>query len=98
MHNAKRQFFRSLTFCAYVCSYCILLIVLHIFLGGSLVSDDSKSSVTITSQLLGLNEEELKRSLTSRVMITSKGGTVGTIIKLVFYVMCKIMKMTCSII
>ena len=50
-----------------------------------MVSDKSKSSLTITAQLLGLNEEELKRSLTSRVMITSKGGTVGTIIKLVLH-------------
>ena len=54
------------------------------YVGGSLVSGKSKASVAITSQLLGLNEEELKRSLTSRVMITTKGGTVGTIIKLVF--------------
>ena len=53
------------------------------YIGGSLVSDKSKASVAITAQLLGLNEEELKRSLTSRVMITTKGGTVGTIIKLV---------------
>ena len=57
----------------YICTY----------VGGSLVSGKSKASVAITSQLLGLNEEELKRSLTSRVMITTKGGTVDTNIKLV---------------
>ena len=59
------------------------VIFVHTYIGGSLVSDKSKASVAITAQLLGLNEEELKRSLTSRVMITTKGGTVGTIIKLV---------------
>jgi len=58
---------------------------MYLLVGGSLVSDKSKASVVITSQLLGLNEEELKRSLTSRVMVTTKGGTVGTIIKLVIY-------------
>ena len=59
---------------------------LFLLSGGSLVSDKSKPSVAITAQLLGLNEEELKRSLTSRVMITTKGGTVGTIIKLACHI------------
>ena len=66
-------------------SFCELRLFVCTYVGGSLVSGKSKASVATTSQLLGLNEEELKRSLTSRVMITTKGGTVGTIIKLVIY-------------
>ena len=55
--------------------------VAYLHTGGSLVPSKSTSSVAITCQLLGLNVDELKRSLTSRVMMTTKGGTVGTIIK-----------------
>lgn len=33
------------------------------------------------ASLLGIEVEELRRSLTSRVMTTTKGGAVGTIIK-----------------
>lgn len=50
-------------------------------LGGSLVRDSCQQSLVGVANLLGLEVNELKRSLTSRVMTTTKGGAVGTIIK-----------------
>ena len=50
--------------------------------GGSVVSAGaSMASLGGVAGLLGLEEVELQRSLTSRVMTTTKGGAVGTIIK-----------------
>ena len=49
--------------------------------GGSLVTRDSHSILVGVAHLLGLEEGELQRALTSRVMTTTKGGAVGTIIK-----------------
>ena len=49
--------------------------------GGSVIAGKSKLSLQGTANLLGLEPEELQRSLTSRVMTTTKGGAVGTIIK-----------------
>ena len=49
--------------------------------GGSLVSPESQKSLVGVASLLGIEVEELRRSLTSRVMTTTKGGAVGTIIK-----------------
>ena len=52
-----------------------------IALGGSKVTEGSKVSLEGVANLLGLAVTDLERSLTSRVMTTTKGGTVGTIIK-----------------
>ena len=41
----------------------------------------SRGSVVGVANLLGLEVKELERGLTSRVMTTTKGGSVGTIIK-----------------
>ena len=49
--------------------------------GGSLVSSSCQQSLVGVANLLGLEVGELRRSLTSRVMTTTKGGAVGTIIK-----------------
>ena len=49
--------------------------------GGSLVTGGSRGTLVGVARLLGLDEGELQRALTSRVMITTKGGSVGTIIK-----------------
>ena len=49
--------------------------------GGSLVSAATMASLGGVAGLLGLEVVELQRSLTSRVMTTTKGGAVGTIIK-----------------
>ena len=56
------------------------------YIDGNLANDKSKASVVITFRLLRLNEKELKRSLTLCFMITTKGCTVGNIIKLVVYI------------
>lgn len=49
--------------------------------GGSVVSASCQQSLVGVATLLGLEVIELQRSLTSRVMTTTKGGAVGTIIK-----------------
>jgi hypothetical protein len=56
---------------------------LHIYLplGGSIVCGSCRQSLVGVANLLGLEVPELQRSLTSRVMTTTKGGAVGTIIK-----------------
>ena len=41
----------------------------------------SMTSLEGVAGLLGLEKVELQRSLTSRVMTTTKGGNLGTIIK-----------------
>ena len=45
------------------------------------MSPESQKSLVGVASLLGIEVEELRRSLTSRVMTTTKGGAVGTIIK-----------------
>ena len=45
------------------------------------MSPESQQSLVGVASLLGIEVEELRRSLTSRVMTTTKGGAVGTIIK-----------------
>ncbi|XP_011309584.1 myosin heavy chain 95F isoform X1 [Fopius arisanus] len=48
--------------------------------GGSRISGRSEKAVTITARLLGVNPEELRQSLISKVMQTSRGGIKGTVI------------------
>lgn len=48
--------------------------------GGCTVTQSSESSLQITSQLLGLDPDELRRALTARVMQAVKGGFKGTVI------------------
>ena len=57
------------------------IINFDIFVGGSLVGEGSKKTLQGVASLLGLEAVELQRALTSRVMTTTKGGAVGTIIK-----------------
>ncbi len=54
-----------------------------VFPGGSVVSGSAqvRQSLAGVANLLGLEVVELQRALTSRVMTTTKGGAVGTIIK-----------------
>ena len=49
--------------------------------GGSIVCGSTMAALEGVAGLLGLEAAELQRSLTSRVMTTTKGGAVGTIIK-----------------
>lgn len=45
------------------------------------MGEGSKKTLQGVASLLGLEAVELQRALTSRVMTTTKGGAVGTIIK-----------------
>ena len=45
-----------------------------------MISGKSSPSLKIASGLMGLDEDELKHSLTSRVMQATKGGMKGTVI------------------
>lgn len=47
--------------------------------GGSRVTPDSEQSLRVAAVLMGVDPDELRQSLLSRVMQTSKGGLKGTI-------------------
>uniref|UniRef100_A0A8C5R6U5 Unconventional myosin-VI n=1 Tax=Leptobrachium leishanense TaxID=445787 RepID=A0A8C5R6U5_9ANUR len=49
--------------------------------GGCNLKNQSSKSLQCCSVLLGLDEDDLRVSLTSRVMLTTAGGTKGTVIK-----------------
>lgn len=48
--------------------------------GGCRVSHASEKSLIIASKLLGIDANELKQALVSRVMQSSRGGLKGTVI------------------
>lgn len=48
--------------------------------GGCRVTEASESSLKIAAGLMGLDEDELNRALTARVMQATKGGYKGTVI------------------
>lgn len=48
--------------------------------GGCRVSHSSEKSLLISSKLLGIDPNELKQALVSRVMQSSRGGIKGTVI------------------
>ena len=50
-------------------------------LGGCRVAKATEGALLNASKLLGADVEELRESLTSRVMQASRGGQKGTIIK-----------------
>lgn len=54
---------------------------LHLPLEMSTISRSSSRSFSLACKMLQLEEEDLQRALVSRVMTTSKGGAMGTIIK-----------------
>uniref|UniRef100_A0A8C4RIN7 Unconventional myosin-VI n=1 Tax=Erpetoichthys calabaricus TaxID=27687 RepID=A0A8C4RIN7_ERPCA len=49
--------------------------------GGCILKKKSSQAVENCAELLGLCEEDLRVSLTTRVMLTTAGGTKGTVIK-----------------
>ncbi|KAM4041432.1 unconventional myosin-VI isoform 5-T5 [Anomaloglossus baeobatrachus] len=49
--------------------------------GGCTLKNKSSKSLEYCSALLGLDEDDLRVSLTTRVMLTTAGGTKGTVIK-----------------
>ncbi|XP_043366480.1 unconventional myosin-VI isoform X6 [Dermochelys coriacea] len=49
--------------------------------GGCILKNKSSQSLECCAELLGLDQEDLRVSLTTRVMLTTAGGTKGTVIK-----------------
>ncbi|XP_026550916.1 unconventional myosin-VI isoform X4 [Pseudonaja textilis] len=49
--------------------------------GGCTLKNKSAQSLEFCAKLLGLDEDDLRVSLTTRVMLTTAGGTKGTVIK-----------------
>ncbi|KAG7460636.1 hypothetical protein MATL_G00200880 [Megalops atlanticus] len=49
--------------------------------GGCTLKNQSSQSLEYCAELLGLDEEDLRVSLTTRVMLTTAGGAKGTVIK-----------------
>uniref|UniRef100_A0A8C6XXL9 Unconventional myosin-VI n=1 Tax=Naja naja TaxID=35670 RepID=A0A8C6XXL9_NAJNA len=49
--------------------------------GGCTLKNKSAQSLKFCAKLLGLDEDDLRVSLTTRVMLTTAGGTKGTVIK-----------------
>ena len=50
-------------------------------LGGSELTPESEGIVIHVAKLLGVLPEELSMSLTTRIMMTTKGGGMGTLYK-----------------
>uniref|UniRef100_A0A8C8SGE5 Unconventional myosin-VI n=1 Tax=Pelusios castaneus TaxID=367368 RepID=A0A8C8SGE5_9SAUR len=49
--------------------------------GGCILKNKSSQSLEYCADLLGLDQDDLRVSLTTRVMLTTAGGTKGTVIK-----------------
>lgn len=48
--------------------------------GGCHVSPRSEKSLAVAATLMGVDKEELRQSLVSKVMMTARGGLKGTVI------------------
>ncbi|KAG7220505.1 hypothetical protein INR49_018032 [Caranx melampygus] len=49
--------------------------------GGCAIKNQSSQTLENCAELLGLEQEDLRVSLTTRVMLTTAGGAKGTVIK-----------------
>uniref|UniRef100_A0A8C6LGK9 Unconventional myosin-VI n=1 Tax=Nothobranchius furzeri TaxID=105023 RepID=A0A8C6LGK9_NOTFU len=49
--------------------------------GGCIIKNQSNETLQYCAELLGLDQDDLRVSLTTRVMLTTAGGTKGTVIK-----------------
>jgi hypothetical protein len=66
--------------CVCVCgAYACLLVC--VFPGGCILMNQSSPTLAYCADLLGLDQEDLRVSLTTRVMLTTAGGAKGTVIK-----------------
>lgn len=50
-------------------------------IGGCILKNQSGQTLGHCADLLGLDQEDLRVSLTTRVMLTTAGGAKGTVIK-----------------
>lgn len=48
--------------------------------GGSVISGCSEGSLTAAAGLMGVDPDELRQSLVTKVMMTNRGGLKGTVI------------------
>lgn len=51
------------------------------FLGGCILKNHSSQTLQYCAELLGLDQDDLRVSLTTRIMLTTAGGAKGTVIK-----------------
>lgn len=59
----------------------MLLFLLSGLPGGCTIKNKSGDSLEHCAELLGLEQDDLRVSLTSRAMLTTAGGAKGTVIK-----------------
>lgn len=55
-------------------------LLLHVS-GGCVLKNQSGQTLEYCADLLGLDQDDLRVSLTTRVMLTTAGGAKGTVIK-----------------
>ena len=55
--------------------------MLFVFLGGCMISPGTEKSLLVAAKLIGVDKEELREALVSRVMQATRGGVKGTAIK-----------------
>ncbi len=55
--------------------------ILHLVSGGCILKNQTGQTLEYCAELLGLEEDDLRVSLTTRVMLTTAGGAKGTVIK-----------------
>lgn len=54
---------------------------LFLLAGGCVLKNQSNQTLEYCADLLGLDQDDLRVSLTTRVMLTTAGGAKGTVIK-----------------
>lgn len=54
---------------------------LHLVSGGCILKNQTGQTLEYCAELLGLDQDDLRVSLTTRVMLTTAGGAKGTVIK-----------------
>ena len=52
-----------------------------VFSGGCMISPGTEKSLLVSAKLIGVDKEELREALVSRVMQATRGGVKGTAIK-----------------
>lgn len=53
----------------------------HLVSGGCILKNQTSQTLEYCAELLGLDQDDLRVSLTTRVMLTTAGGAKGTVIK-----------------
>ena len=59
----------------------LLFTVCCVFSGGCMISPGTEKSLLVSAKLIGVDKEELREALVSRVMQATRGGVKGTAIK-----------------